>query len=172
MKARILAAVAMAICLAFAATAQADLSSEYQATYEKVDKANAGPYAGGVAGRNLADDGVLTKQGTRPATDAQLSAAISRMQTMLAPAPTPTASTAYSTPTTSATGGYSSIPGVPASFAACVAERESSNGAASSNVYGILADPRGSGSLADQQAAFADLYAQYGTAPWAPYDGC
>lgn len=86
-------------------------------------------------------------------------------------APAPVASSIV--PTSSAsTGSYSSIPGVPASFAACVALRESSNGAGSSNIYGILADPRGSGSLAEQQAAFADLYAQYGTAPWAPYDGC
>jgi hypothetical protein len=98
------------------------------------------------------------------------------------PAPVQTAPVPYttsSTPTTttattsySSSGGYSDIPGVPASFAACVAMRESSNGAGSSNIYGILAVPGGNGTLAEQKAAFSQLYAQYGTAPWAPYDGC
>ena len=69
----------------------------------------------------------------------------------------------------------SSIPGVPASFAACVAFRESTNGTASSNVYGIVP---GSGvnvigkSLAAQKQAFSQLYKQFGASPWQPYDHC
>ena len=71
----------------------------------------------------------------------------------------------------SSSGSYSDVPGVPASFAACVATRESSNGAGSSNIYGILGGG-GEGSLAQQKAAFSQMYAARGTEPWAPYDGC
>ena len=82
----------------------------------------------------------------------------------------------------SGSSGYSSsslsdIPGVPASFAACVAYRESTdlqNPAARGNAYGIIP---ASGynvygtSLAHQKQVFAELYAQDGGAPWAA-DGC
>jgi hypothetical protein len=78
--------------------------------------------------------------------------------------------------------GYSSsslsdIPGVPQSFAACVAYRESTdlrNPAANGNAYGIMPS---SGynvygtSLAYQKYVFAKLYRQYGGTPWAA-DGC
>lgn len=78
--------------------------------------------------------------------------------------------------------GYSSdsladVPGVPRSFAACVAYRESTdlqNPAADGNAYGIIPasgyDVNGT-SLAYQKHVFAELYRQYGTAPWAS-DGC
>jgi murein DD-endopeptidase MepM/ murein hydrolase activator NlpD len=78
--------------------------------------------------------------------------------------------------------GYSSsslsdIPGVPASFAACVAYRESTdleNPAANGNAYGIIPasgyNVEGA-SLAVQKQAFAALYRQYGGSPWAA-DGC
>jgi hypothetical protein len=71
----------------------------------------------------------------------------------------------------------SDVPGVPASFAACVAFRESTdleNPAADGNAYGIIPasgyDVYGT-SLAYQKQVFAELYAEYGTAPWAS-DGC
>lgn len=82
---------------------------------------------------------------------------------------------AVSSAPVSSSSSYSDVPGVPSSFAACVAERESSNGAGSSNIYGILpssGSSAGSGSIAEQKAGFAQLYAEHGTAPWAPYDGC
>ena len=103
-----------------------------------------------------------------------------------APSHTSPSSTASATATvhTGSTGssGYSSsslsdIPGVPASFAACVAYRESTdlqNPAADGNAYGIIP---ASGynvygtSLAHQKQVFAELYAQDGGAPWAA-DGC
>jgi murein DD-endopeptidase MepM/ murein hydrolase activator NlpD len=92
-----------------------------------------------------------------------------------------TASTTASS-TGSSSSGYSSsslsdIPGVPASFAACVAYRESTdlqNPAADGNAYGIIP---ASGynvygtSLANQKQVFAKLYAEYGGKPWAA-DGC
>ena len=74
-------------------------------------------------------------------------------------------------------GGLSDIPGVPSSFAACVAYRESTNlqnPAANGNAYGIIP---ASGynvygtSIAHQKQVFAELYHQYGGSPWAA-DGC
>ncbi len=71
----------------------------------------------------------------------------------------------------------SDIPGVPQSFAACVAYRESTdlkNPAARGNAYGIIP---ASGynvygtSLAHQKQVFAELYRQYGSRPWVS-DGC
>ncbi len=82
----------------------------------------------------------------------------------------------------SESAGYSSsslsdVPGVPRSFAACVAYRESTdlrNPAAHGNAYGIMPasgyDVYGT-SLAHQKHVFAELYRQYGAAPWAS-DGC
>jgi LysM repeat protein len=75
------------------------------------------------------------------------------------------------------TSSLSDIPGVPTSFAACVAYRESTNlqnPAADGNAYGIIP---ASGynvygtSLANQKQVFQKLYQQYGTHPWAA-DGC
>jgi LysM repeat protein len=101
-----------------------------------------------------------------------------------APSYTSPSSTASATAQTSSTGssGYSSgslsdIPGVPQSFAACVAYRESTNlqnPAADGNAYGIIPasgyNVYGS-SLANQKQVFAHLYQQYGGSPWAA-DGC
>jgi LysM repeat protein len=95
---------------------------------------------------------------------------------------TSSASTPSSSTSSASTSGYSSsslsnIPGVPTSFAACVAFRESTdlqNPAANGNAYGIIP---ASGynvygtSLANQKHVFSELYAQYGTSPWAA-DGC
>jgi LysM repeat protein len=107
-------------------------------------------------------------------------------------APVQQSAPAYSSPsgtasavTPSSSGGssgfssssLSDIPGVPQSFAACVAYRESTNlqnPAANGNAYGIIP---ASGynvygtSLAHQKQVFAQLYRQYGGAPWAA-DGC
>ena len=82
----------------------------------------------------------------------------------------------------SSPSGYSSsslsdIPGVPQSFAACVAYRESTNlqdPAANGNAYGIIpaSGYNVSGtSLAHQKQVFAELYQQRGGQPWA-VDGC
>ena len=96
-----------------------------------------------------------------------------------------TTSTASASTTSSSSGpssGYSSgslsdIPGVPQSFAACVASRESTNlqdPAANGNAYGIIpaSGYNVSGtSLAHQKQVFAELYQQHGSSPWAG-DGC
>ena len=103
-----------------------------------------------------------------------------------APSYTSPSSTASATATvqsgSTSSSGYSSsdlsdIPGVPASFAACVAYRESTNlqnPAADGNAYGIIPasgyNVEGA-SLAQQKQVFAELYAQDGGAPWAA-DGC
>lgn len=77
----------------------------------------------------------------------------------------------------SSSSSLSDVPGVPQSFAACVAYRESTNlqnPAANGNAYGIIpaSGYNVSGtSLANQKQVFAELYQQYGTSPWAS-DGC
>jgi hypothetical protein len=82
----------------------------------------------------------------------------------------------------SGSSGYSSsslsdIPGVPTSFAACVAYRESTdlkNPAARGNAYGIIPASGYNGyamTLSQQKQTFAKLYREYGTRPWAS-DGC
>jgi len=93
-----------------------------------------------------------------------------------------TPSTSSATSTSTGSSGYSSsslssIPGVPQSFAACVAYRESTNlqnPAANGNAYGIISasgyNVSGT-SLAHQKQVFAELYQQYGGSPWAA-DGC
>jgi LysM domain len=97
-------------------------------------------------------------------------------------APSHRSSSGTTRSSSSGSSGYSSsslsdIPGVPQSFAACVAYRESTdlqNPAARGNAYGIIP---ASGynvygtSLAHQKQVFAELYRQYGTSPWAA-DGC
>ena len=106
---------------------------------------------------------------------------------------TPSASTGYSasagtsasTGTPSASSGYSaaSTGSAPSSFQQCVSWRESGNNptASSSGLYGILpstwaslgySGTAGSASVAQQNQAFQQLYAQDGTSPWAAYDGC
>jgi hypothetical protein len=68
-------------------------------------------------------------------------------------------------------------------FERCVAWRESGNNptASSAGLFGILPSTwaslgypgtAGTSSVALQKQAFDRLYAQYGTSPWAPYDGC
>lgn len=66
------------------------------------------------------------------------------------------------------------VPGVPYSFASCVALRESTDGQGSPNIYGILPmNGYSEGmSLGAQKALFSAMYARDGTSPWAPWDGC
>lgn len=100
---------------------------------------------------------------------------------------TSSASTGYSASagTSSASTGTSSAStgSSPSSFQQCVSWRESGNNptASSSGLYGILpstwaslgySGTAGSASVAQQNQAFQQLYAQDGTSPWAPYDGC
>jgi hypothetical protein len=65
------------------------------------------------------------------------------------------------------------VPGVPASFAACVAFMASGDGTASRNIYGIT--PASGYNVAGysvprQKAVFAALYKRYGAGLWT--DGC
>lgn len=87
-------------------------------------------------------------------------------------------SSSPSSGTVTSTGG-----GAGSSFQQCVAWRESGNNptASSAGLYGILpstwaslgySGTAGEASVAQQTQAFQQLYAQDGTAPWAPYDGC
>ena len=79
-------------------------------------------------------------------------------------------------------GGTSSTGGASSSFQQCVAWRESSNiPTQPDGLYGILpstwaslgySGTAGQASVAQQKAAFNQLYARDGAQPWAPYDGC
>lgn len=70
--------------------------------------------------------------------------------------------------------GYGYVPGVPYSFASCVAWRESGDGTGGPDIYGILPmNGYYSGmSIAAQKALFSAMYARDGIEPWSPYDGC
>ncbi len=85
----------------------------------------------------------------------------------------PAATPAPSAGTTSG-GDLSDVPGMPASLASCIAFRESTDGEASSNVYGIIPasgyDVAGD-SLAEQQQVAGEIYAADGGVAWAA-DGC
>jgi len=82
----------------------------------------------------------------------------------------------------SSSGTASSPTGGMSSFEQCVAWRESSNSATDPDgLFGILpstwaslgySGSAGQASVAQQKAAFNQLYAQYGAQPWAPSDGC
>ena len=97
------------------------------------------------------------------------------------------AATSSSSSTSSGTASSSAVTstgaGAPGSFQQCVAWRESGNNptASSAGLYGILpstwaslgySGTAGGASVAQQTQAFQQLYAQDGTSPWAPYDGC
>lgn len=110
-----------------------------------------------------------------PATEARIRSSTDVLHRMFAPKPvyhaTSVSYSSTSSYSSSSGGGYSDVPGVPSGFAACVAMRESTNGAGSSNIYGIQGSG-GQGSLAEQKQAFAQMYADRGSQPWSPYDGC
>ncbi|HUY44786.1 MAG TPA: LysM peptidoglycan-binding domain-containing protein [Streptosporangiaceae bacterium] len=115
--------------------------------------------------------------GPSPSAPVQQSAATDQDDTASAPAgPGSAPASPVSAPASS--GGSA-----PSSFQQCVAFRESGNNptASSAGLYGILpstwaslslSGTAGQASVAQQTAAFQQLYAKYGTSPWAPYDGC
>jgi LysM repeat protein len=98
------------------------------------------------------------------------------------PAAAPTPASSATAPASSATAPASSGSAAPSTFQQCVAWRESSNTPTDPDgLYGILpstwaslgySGTAGEASVAQQNEAFNQLYAQDGTAPWAPYDGC
>jgi LysM repeat protein len=99
-----------------------------------------------------------------------------------AAAAAPASASSASAPATSAAAPAASASSAPSSFQQCVAWRESSNTPTDPDgLYGILPSTwaslgywgtAGQASVAQQDAAFQQLYAQDGTQPWAPYDGC
>lgn len=163
-----------AICVSPAvAAAKAPVAAQYAKLYRQVVQ----KFSARTPGRNILRDGLASG---RKASHSDLTRSIRVLERMLAPPPaaavvlaaTPTAiTTAASAPSSAPAGGYADVPGVPSSFAACVAMQESTNGAGSSNIYGIEGSG-GQGSLAEQKQAFSRMYAQRGVNPWQPYDGC
>jgi LysM repeat protein len=83
--------------------------------------------------------------------------------------------------TAAGSGGTSGSGNIPPSFFSCVHLRESSNGQASNNQFGILPSTWSAygfpgspdtASYSQQVAAFERIYASVGASAWAPYDGC
>ena len=101
--------------------------------------------------------------------------------TPAAPAPASPAPAA-SAPASSAAASSGAETGATSSFQQCVAWRESSDTPTDPDgLYGILpstwaslgySGTAGEASVAQQNEAFQRLYAEDGTQPWAPYDGC
>lgn len=83
--------IAAALTLAAGAQAapSAHLTHHYQRVYDRVDDRNAGPYPGGLAGRNLVEQGVKNGSKTRAALSADLRASVDTMHGWLNPAPAP-----------------------------------------------------------------------------------
>jgi hypothetical protein len=124
-----------------------------------------------------------------PATAARLAASY-RPPAVVAPVSSASEPTQFTAPTQSApSAGVPAQPAAPAgSFQQCVISRESGGNAQvmnGSGHYGLYqfsysswvaagGNPAdfGNASVAAQNQAFATAYAQDGTAPWAPYDGC
>lgn len=79
------------------------------------------------------------------------------------------------------TGGGTAPSGIPSSFFSCVHYRESTDGQASGNQFGITPSTWSAygfpgspytASYGEQVAAFETIYASVGTSGWSPYDGC
>ena len=125
-----------------------------------------------------ATQGYTAPSGASQGSSAQYSAPSSSSPSSTASQASASGSAGYSAGSSGySSGSLSDIPGVPQSFAACVAYRESTNlqnPAADGNAYGIIPASGYSvygTSLANQKQVFTKLYQQYGTSPWAA-DGC
>jgi len=146
------------------------IAAEYGTTYQNLAAEN------GIANPNLIYAGQrLEVGGGGEAQPVQQNS----VQSNYTPPQSPSSTSYTPTPApSSGGGGLDDVPGVPEGFAACVAQRESSDGANQAyngGVYGIITasgiNVNGQ-SLAAQKQAFSTLYAEDGTAPWAPSDGC
>ena len=178
MKRLTLAASTTLLAVALPGVAQARLSHSEAVAYGRAYVHVEHALGHGTAGCKLIGPGATCHR----MSDSMVRRSTDTLHRMLAPKPvyrpapahSYTATQSYhstSTPVSSGSGGYGDVPGVPSGFASCVAMRESTNGAGSSNIYGIEG-AGGQGSLAEQKQAFAQMYGARGSQPWAPYDGC
>ena len=131
-----------------------------------------------------ADPALWAAEYTPPAAPAQPAATQAPAQGSTAQGSTTQGSTTQGSTAqapASSSGGTSAT-GASSSFQQCVAWRESSNiPTQPDGLYGILpstwaslgySGTAGQASVAQQNAAFNQLYARDGAQPWAPYDGC
>jgi hypothetical protein len=111
------------------------------------------------------------------ASDSAQSAPVQSYQVTPASASAPAPSTANTASSGTGSSALSDVPGVPQSFAACVAYRESTNDtnpAANGNAYGIIPASGynvGGDSIAQQKQVFKQIYDTTGPSAWAA-DGC
>ena len=118
-----------------------------------------------------------TPTSTTPTSTAPTSTAPTSTAAQSTTSTASTADSASSSASGSNSGSLSDIPGVPSSFASCVAYRESTNDtnpAAHGNAYGIIpaSGYNVSGdSIAQQKQVFKQIYDTTGASAWAA-DGC
>jgi len=166
------------------------IAQHYNTTWEAIYTANQSK----ISNPNLvyAGERLRVRRGDHStAVSARAAAAVQPSPAAVSVRSTPVASTpaqsapVQSTPVQSAstsTSGYDSgslsdIPGVPSSFASCVAYRESTddtNPAANGNAYGIIPASGydvGGDSIAQQKQVFKEIYDTVGAGAWAA-DGC
>lgn len=124
----------------------------------------------------------------RPWLDHAALAAIPRPKPARRSAPAPAAAPEAGQAAPPAQQPVAASSGAPGSFEACVIARESGGDPSAVNpssgaggLYGFLpstwqalghSGTANQASVAEQRQAFQQEYAQAGTAPWAPYDGC
>ena len=114
---------------------------------------------------------------TTPASTAPASTAPASTAARSTTSAASTTDSASSSASGNSSGSLSDIPGVPSSFASCVAYRESTNDtnpAANGNAYGIIpaSGYNVSGdSIAQQKQVFKEIYDTTGPSAWAA-DGC
>jgi len=142
---------------------------QYLKIWDKVAREKAGPYSG-YAGRNLVEDGVTTKNGSRPVTEAECEDGLAVMDRMLHPAPAPVEYTA--TTTTEAAPAATGTP--PEYIADCESGGSYSALNESSGAYGkwqIIPSTAAAygcdlSTPAGQDACAAEIYADVGTSAW------
>lgn len=121
--------------------------------------------------------GLVPVQAAAPSQNGAQGASVKSYAVTPAAAAPATAPSASGSASSGGSGALSDIPGVPQSFAACVAYRESTNNtnpAAHGNAYGIIpaSGHNVSGdSIAQQKQVFKQIYDTTGPSAWAA-DGC
>lgn len=163
----------MIFLVAASASIAATPRERYKQTYSRVDKHNAGPYKDGLAGRNLASEGLASG---KDASAQDYRDGIVVMRRMLHPAPVEVSTpeppvTTTTTTATTGTGAYS----IPSYIVSC--ESGGNYGAVNPDsgamgAYQIMPDTwdnYGCGdpsSASDQDACAAEIYAAEGSEPW------
>lgn len=169
----LVAACALALLTSMTASA-ATPRERYQATYERVDRHNAGPYEHGVAGRNLADDGL---ESGKDASAEQLRHGIQVMLRMLHPPvvkPAVVDAPESSTPPAPVSTVATSSGGCPSYMAGEATSPDAVNpSSGAAGCFQIIPSTQAAyGCAAPDAACAAAICAEQGDAAWVAADPC